>query len=92
MTVFERKVKYLLTTLLSLFSLDSELLETLGVRCYPGPVRIPLYAQKQLVYDQVQPIPGMTVSRVVDVPDELQKLMAIVLQVEDGAAFRRFGS
>jgi hypothetical protein len=34
----------------------------------------------------------MTVSRVVDVPDELQKLMAVVLQVEDGVAFRRFDS
>jgi hypothetical protein len=75
--------------LLSLYRLDSDLLENLGVRCYPGPVRIPLYAQKQLVYDQVQPIPGMVVSRVVDVSPELQSLMAIILQIEDGSAFRR---
>ncbi len=71
---------------------DDDLLRKLGVRCKPGPVRIPLYAQKMLVYDLVQPIPGMVVSRVVDVPDELQSLMAIILQIEDGAAFRRFVS
>ncbi len=64
------------------------MLETMGIRCSPGPIRIPLYAQKVMVDDIVQPIPGMIVSHVEDVSDELQSLMALILQIVDGSAFR----
>ncbi len=62
----------------------------MGIENAPGPIRIPLYAQKVLVDDPVQHIPGMVVSHVEDVPDDLQSLMSFVLQIVDGRAFRRY--
>ncbi len=64
----------------------------MGIKQCRGPVPIPLYAQKEMVYDLVQPIPGMVVGRVVDVPAEQQFLMSLILQIEDGQAFRRYVS
>jgi hypothetical protein len=43
-----------------------------------------------MVDDDVQPIPGMIVSHVEDVDDEMQALMSLLLQIVDGRAFRRF--
>ncbi len=71
------------------FSLDQTLLENMGIRLSRGPTRIPLYAQKVMVDDQVQPIPGMIVSHIEEVPDDLQALIALILQIVDGRAFRR---
>jgi hypothetical protein len=62
----------------------------MGIRQSHGPVPIPLYAQKVMVYDLVQPIPGMVVGRVADVSAEQQFLMSLILQIEDGQAFRRY--
>jgi hypothetical protein len=75
--------------LYSPFSLDQNLLESMGIRLSNGPTRIPLYAQKVMVDDAIQPIPGMIVSHVEDVPDDLQVLMSLILQIVDGHAFRR---
>ncbi len=62
----------------------------MGISLSPGPVPIPLYAQKVLEpIRPVQGIPGMVVSRVADVDPELQSLMSLVLQIVDGRAFRR---
>jgi hypothetical protein len=61
----------------------------MGIRLSRGPTRIPLYAQKVMVDDQVQPIPGMIVSHIEEVPDDLQALIALILQIVDGRAFRR---
>jgi hypothetical protein len=61
----------------------------MGIRLSKGPTRIPLYAQKIMVDEAVQPIPGMIVSHVEDVPDDLQALMSLILQIVDGSAFRR---
>ncbi len=66
------------------------MLKAMGIKSVPGPIRIPLYAQKIMVDDLVQPIPGMIVSHVEEVSDDLQSLMALVLQIVDGSAFRRY--
>jgi hypothetical protein len=42
-----------------------------------------------MVDDDVQPIPGMIVSHVEDVPDEQQILMSHLLQIIEGQSFRR---
>jgi hypothetical protein len=42
-----------------------------------------------MVDDENQPIPGMIVSHIEDVPDEQQVLMALLLQIVDGQSFRR---
>ncbi len=83
-------VQVLQKEILSLSSIDSGLLDAMGIRPCRGPVPIPLYARKTMVYDLVQPIPGMVVGRVADVPAEQQLLMSLVLQIEDGQAFRRY--
>jgi hypothetical protein len=44
-----------------------------------------------MVDDDVQPIPGMIVSHVEDVDDEMQALMSLLLQIVDGQSFRRYG-
>ncbi len=62
----------------------------MGIRLSTGPTRIPLYAQKVMVDDAIQPIPGMIVSHVEDVPNDLQILMSLILQIVDGPAFRRY--
>ncbi len=66
-----------------------ELLSSMGVYPCPGPFPIPLYAQKMMVDDDSQPIPGMIVSHVEDVDPELQTLISIILQIRDGRSFRR---
>jgi hypothetical protein len=43
-----------------------------------------------MIDDDVQPIPGMIVSHVEDVDDELQTLMSLLLQIVDGRSFRRY--
>jgi hypothetical protein len=42
-----------------------------------------------MVDDAAQPIPGMIVSHVEDVPSDLQSLISLVLQIVDGPVFRR---
>ncbi len=69
---------------------DPTLLASMGVHVAPGPIRIPLYAQKLMVDDDVQPIPGMIVSHVIDVDPEVQALIALALQIVDGRSFRRY--
>ncbi len=67
-----------------------ELLSNMGVRPCSGPFPIPLYAQKMMVDDDPQPIPGMIVSHIEDVDQELQSLISIILQISDGRLFRRW--
>ncbi len=75
-----------------LFRSDPNFLALLGVQRCRGPVPIPIYAQKIMVDDDLQPIPGMIVSHVEDVPTEQQLLMSLLLQIIDGQAFRRYSS
>ncbi len=61
----------------------------MGIEPCRGPVPIPLYAQKVMVDDVDQPLPGMIVSHVEEVPAGQQVLMSLILQIVDGRAFRR---
>ncbi len=69
---------------------DGSVLAAMGVTLSPGPVPIPLYAQKECVPVDDRFLPGLVVYRAVDVDPELQMLMSLVLQVTDGDAFRRY--
>ena len=64
---------------------DSHLLTSLGVNPVPGPVLVPLYVQKKMVPCS----PDLDLFRADDQDPELQSLACLVLQVEDGAKFRR---
>jgi hypothetical protein len=68
---------------------EASVLSAMGVIPAPGPIPIPVYAQKMLVPVQDQTISGLTVYQVTDVDDELQSLMSLLLQIVDGKAFRR---
>jgi hypothetical protein len=70
--------------------LDPAVLRHMGVELSPGPVPIPLYAQKKMVDDDEQPIPRMIVSHIEEVDPETQYLASLVLQITDGKAFRRY--
>jgi hypothetical protein len=71
-------------------SLDTSTLSAMGIRVSRGPVPIPLYAQKEVKPVNDRYLPGLVVYQVVDVDPELQALMSLVLQITDGAAFRRY--
>ncbi len=75
--------------LLLSYRLSNETLTSLGVKLVNGPVPIPLYTRKKMVEVASQPIPGLTVSQVVEVDPETQYLASIVLQITDGYKFRR---
>ncbi len=69
---------------------ESSVLASMGVTLSPGPVPIPLYAQKECLPVQDRHLPGLVVYRAADVDPELQMLMSLVLQITDGTAFRRY--
>ncbi len=69
---------------------EAQLLSSMGIRLSPGPVPIPLYAQKTMQLVPDRNLPGLSVYKPVDVDPELQSLMSLLLQVVDGKAFRRY--
>ncbi len=71
------------------YELSNEVLTSLGVSLVGRVVSIPLYTRKKMVVDRDLSLPGLTVSRVVDVDPETQYYVSIVLQITDGCTFKR---
>jgi hypothetical protein len=70
-------------------NIGASTLIAMGVELAPGPVPLPLYAQKELVPSRNQFSSDLIVYEVADVDHELQGLMSLLLQIVDGRAFRR---
>jgi hypothetical protein len=68
---------------------DASVLSAMGVELVQGPIKLPLYAQKEMKPTPDLLFPGLTVYQVVDIDPDLQHLMGLLLQVVDGGAFRR---
>jgi hypothetical protein len=69
---------------------DPYRLALLGVSPVPGPVLIPLYAQKTMDPVAEPRLPGLVVSQVIDIDPDIQSLVSLVLQVVDGSKFKRY--
>lgn len=68
---------------------NQAVLSAMGVEFAPGPIRLPLYAHKEMMPIPDRLFPGLSVYQVADVDHELQSLMCLLLQVTDISAFRR---